>query len=190
MWSGFTPSICQETRRAATLPKQHTTKDTITLGKAPLWSPHLWLSFKEEVPVFHLLNTCWGLCAEHMVRLRRHEKEKKGLSGSFQCYRPNYSLRIPRGPILVQEGGNSLPVPQAQALQEFLETNFSWDVIQICTLSLCPRPFLFLKGSKSKTQGFKEFHNWEEDSHGKKQLSHKSWCGKSQAAWEWGGSGN
>lgn len=71
-----------------------------------------------------------------MVRLRRHEKEKKGLSGSFQCYRPNYSFPIPRGPILVQEGGNLLPEPQAQALQEFLETNFSWDVIQICTLSL------------------------------------------------------
>ena len=101
-------------------------------------------------PIKHVLRAvCWAY-----GKTGKTWKREKGLSGSFQCCRPSYSLPIPRGPIPVQEGGNLLPEPQAQALQEFLEANFSWDVIQICTLSLCPCPFLFLKGSKSKTQVF------------------------------------
>lgn len=85
---GFTPSISQETRWASTLPKQHTTMDAITQGKAPLRRLHPRSSSKKSYQPF-IYQTCWVPCAKHMVRLekqmRRTERKDSQEASSAVC---------------------------------------------------------------------------------------------------------
>ena len=128
IWNCFTLSISQENRWASTLLKRHTTEDTTTQGKATVWRSHPRPPFKEEVPAFHLLNIRWVLGAKHRLRLGRQMKRTLSKLPVLHAQSRLAHSSVAGRPLAIR----------APSQQEFLETNFSRDVFQNSTSSLCP----------------------------------------------------